>query len=155
MNIETNKVRIISDKTNPPRKEMIGKEYKICRSDFLYNDNSDMSAVLVLDNKQRHHLFYKSDVRFLTPIKFKDRHVAIKDKVKFEDDWYEVISFAETGTVKILFIGNERGSIGTNEDNIQDHDPGIETDDPLQHESEEVKKAVETLTRQGYKVTLE
>jgi hypothetical protein len=41
------------------------------------------------------------------------------------------------------------------EEEIEDHDPGIETDAPLQHESEEVKKAVETLTRQGYKVTLE
>jgi hypothetical protein len=130
MKLETNWVRIISDKTTPPRTEKIGKEYKICRNDFLYDENSDMSAVLVIDDNHKYQLFYKSDVRFLTPIKFKDRHIAIGDKIKWEDKWYKIINFNKTSKQEELYIENEGGApypLFPNE--IEDHDPGIETDE--------------------------
>ena len=145
MTIETNRVRIISDKTTPPRTEMIGKEYKICRSEFLYDDDSDMSAVFVSDNNHRHHLFYKSDVRFLTPIKFGDRHIAIGDKVKWRDDWFEVISFAKTEKEEGVFVKQRNEFMFTlvNDelDEIQDHNPEIETDEYIEIDGEKWSKA--------------
>jgi hypothetical protein len=230
MNIETNKVRVISNTTSENFKEinkMIGGEYKVI--DSLYERNE----VLVWNNKEGEDIWFnKSDVRFLTPIKFKDRHVAIGDKIKTHIGWEDVISFytqhhkttyliTETVDYRVLCLRNE--------ETIEDHDPGIETDDKTEedigkhykqgrqdewercvnlldfdhsecpeptscigyqsaqsdlmnnppnikeeikgggggeeakellrqmgeNESEEVKKAVETLTRQGYKVTLE
>jgi hypothetical protein len=228
MNIETNWVRVISNTKDPENKEMnkmIGGEFEV-RSSCYYGDD----VFLLDEDKSDIWCFNKSDVRFLTPIKFKDRHIAIGDKIKLDGEWYEVISFAEAREEKCLFIEDVYKEVCFAEENeIQDHDPGIETDDKTEedigkhykqgrqdewercvnlldfdhsecpeptscigyqsaqsdlmnnppnikeeekgggggkeaeeflrqmgeNESEEVKKAVETLTRQGYKVTLE
>ncbi|MFW5983193.1 MAG: hypothetical protein ACOCQ4_01735 [bacterium] len=126
MNIETNWVRVISNTKHPKNlrmNEMVGKECKVGKNNY------NLDSVDVWFDDIDWYPFNKSDVRFLTPIKFKDRYIAIGDKIKWDNDWYEVISFAEPGKVKVLFIGNERESFGTNEDKIEDHDPGIETDE--------------------------
>jgi hypothetical protein len=142
MNIETNWVRVISNTKDPENKEMnkmIGGEFEV-RSSCYYGDD----VFLLDEDKSDIWCFNKSDVRFLTPIKFKDRHVAIGDKIKTHIGWEDVISFytqhhkttyliTETVDYRVLCLRNE--------EKIEDHDPGIETEDYIEIDGEKWSKS--------------
>ena len=132
MILETNQVRIISNTTNPEDEEknkMIGEEYEIEASNFC-ND----IVKIYPKNKEVARTFNKSDVRFLTPMKFGDRHIAIGDWVKVDDVWNKVVSFAPGESEELLVIGSKNGLVVdfSTEEQIQDHDSGIETDEYIE-----------------------
>ena len=124
MNIYTNKVRVMrntEDSNNEEMKEMIGQElevYEICPHDntiLVYNkDKSDF------------WWFNESDVRFLTPAKFKGNSIAIGDYVETISYKGIVTGFYEyDGETRIVVETEKNGTMTFNEENITAHNTGL------------------------------
>lgn len=79
MTIETNKVRVIASTYNQVEqaKEMIGEEFEVRSSWYVDNTISVYTA-----DKSEQWIFNKSDVVFLTPVKFNGKHIGIGDEVE-------------------------------------------------------------------------
>lgn len=117
---------------------MIGGE---CEAKVSYHNDGKIGVWN--KDKSDFWFFNKSDVRFLTPIKFKDRHIAIGDWVKIKqfEGWYEVVNFAQTNEKEKLLV-NDDDIVGfVEEHEIQDHDPGIETDEYIEIDGEKWSKS--------------
>ena len=127
MNIYTNKVRVMrntEDSNNEEINEMIGQElevYEICPHDntiLVYNkDKSDF------------WWFNESDVRFLTPAKFKGNSIAIGDYVERLDGNKGIVTgfYEYGGENKIVLETKEDGNWIVSEETITDHDMTIRT----------------------------
>jgi len=127
MNIYTNKVRVMrntEDSNNEEINEMIGQElevYEICPHDntiLVYNkDKSDF------------WWFNESDVRFLTPAKFKGNSIAIGDYVERLDGNKGIVTgfYEYGGENKIVLETKEDGNWIVSEETITDHDITIRT----------------------------
>jgi len=128
MNIYTNKVRVMrntEDSNNEEINEMIGQElevYEICPHDntiLVYNkDKSDF------------WWFNESDVRFLTPAKFKGNSIAIGDYVERLDGNKGIVTgfYEYGGENKIVLETKEDGNWIVSEETITDHDITIRTE---------------------------
>ena len=124
MNIYTDKVRVMKntvDSNNEEMNEMIGQElevHTICSPDNtirVYNKD-----------KSNHFWFNESDVRFLTPAKFKGNSIAI-------DDYVETISYKGIVTIFYIYDGTNTiiiedetyGTIFLDERHITAHNTGL------------------------------
>jgi len=126
MNIYTNKVRVMKSTVglgnNQEINEMIGQElevHTICPHDNtirVYNkDKSDF------------WWFNESDVRFLTPAKFKGNSIAIGDYVERLDGNKGIVTgfYEYDGETRIVVERKKNGTMTFNEENITAHNTGL------------------------------
>ena len=123
MQIETNMVRVMDSTFGPgPRNKLIGGEYEVRCSNYEYN-----TVDVFTKDRTESHLFNKSDLRFLTPFKFKGNHIAIGDEVKWGDTWYEVTGFFKSDKKwKITCEFEKDDTYHWDESDILDHRTGLE-----------------------------
>ena len=92
-----------------------GEEFKV--------DNIDYSSKKVWLKSGETYSF--SEVRFLTPLSFKGKRIAIGDEVKVYDDWYKVYGYSWfNGRYFLLLVGDnnfEAGCMRIYIGEIQDH----------------------------------
>ena len=117
--IETNWVRVIGNTRNPNNQkmnEMIGEE---CEVNTSFHDNG---PICIWDkDKSDFWIFNKSDVRFLIPAMFNEKHLAIDDEVFVQSRWKKVLwFFMYDNKVKIL-AGTLEDTNEYEEEDIQDH----------------------------------
>ena len=116
---ETNWVRVMGNTGNAgdaPRDEMIGQECEVHQSD--YKDNT----ICVWDKSELgYHWFNKSDVRFLTPAKFKEKHIAIDDEVFVDGEWRKVLGFYMYDNQIKLLTGTLDETVGAWQTEIKRH----------------------------------
>jgi len=89
--VETNWVRVIGNTEEPAiekMNEMIGGEREV-KTSF-----HEMDKISVWNkDKSDWWAFNKSDVRFLTPAMFNEKHIAIEDEVFVHGEWKKVLGF--------------------------------------------------------------
>jgi hypothetical protein len=124
MKIYTNKVRVMRNTIGLGNKEMIGQElevHTICSHEHtirVYNKD-----------KSNHFWFNESDVRFLTPAKFKGKSIAIGDYVE-TGLWEGIVTgfYVLDGMHRIVFEDKKCGTVYFSEENIKAHDITIRTE---------------------------
>lgn len=86
-NFISRRVRVIGSTYYPNDKTraMIGQELDI-KAIYLYAGNVSVYA----QNKSDYWSFGLSDVRFLTHVEYEGRHIAVGDRVKWNDKWHTV-----------------------------------------------------------------
>jgi len=125
MNIYTDKVRVMRNTVDSNNEEMIGQEFDV-KYIHLHNNN----AGVFNEDKSDYHFFNLSDVRFLTPAKFKGNSIAIGDYVEGMDSSKGIVSgfYVYDGENKIVLETKEDGSWIVSEENIKAHDMTIRTE---------------------------
>ena len=124
INIETNYVRVIGNTEYPDKVKnaMLGQECEVRLSD--YSDN----IISVWDKPRTHsYWFNKSEVRFLTPAKFKEKHIAIDDEILVDGEWKKVIGFYMYRYEIRILAGDSDDTFHLCGSDIKDHRTGIET----------------------------
>ena len=126
MKIYTDKVRVMKNTVglgnNQEINEMIGQElevHTICSIDNtirVYNKD-----------KSNHFWFNESDVRFLTPAKFKGNSIAIGDYVERLDGNKGIVTgfYEYDGETRIVVERKKNGTMTFNEENITAHNTGL------------------------------
>ena len=124
MNIYTDKVRVMRNTVDSNNEEMIGQEFDV-KYIHLHNNN----AGVFNEDKSDYHFFNLSDVRFLTPAKFKGNSIAIGDYVEGMDSSKGIVSgfYVYDGENKIVLETKEDGNWIVSEETITDHDMTIRT----------------------------
>ena len=127
MNIYTDKVRVMRNTRTPgikAMKEMIGQELDVKHID-LQNNN----VAVCTKDKSDYWYFNLSDVRFLTPAKFKGNSIAIGDYVERLDGNKGIVTgfYEYGGENKIVLETKENGNWIVSEETITDHDMTIRT----------------------------
>jgi len=125
MNIYTNKVRVMKstvDSNNGKMNEMIGQEFEVHTID---QHNKEVRVY----NKDKSYRFWfnESDVRFLTPAKFKGNSIAIGDYVERLDGNKGIVTgfYEYDGETRIVLETKEDGSWIFTEDEITAHNTGL------------------------------
>ena len=124
MNIYTDKVRVMRNTVDSNNEEMIGQEFDV-KYIHLHNNN----AGVFNEDKSDYHFFNLSDVRFLTPAKFKGNSIAIGDYVERLDGNKGIVTgfYEYGGENKIVLETKEDGNWIVSEETITDHDITIRT----------------------------
>ena len=124
MNIYTDKVRVMRNTVDSNNEEMIGQEFDV-KYIHLHNNN----AGVFNEDKSDYHFFNLSDVRFLTPAKFKGNSIAIGDYVERLDGNKGIVTgfYEYGGENKIVLETKENGNWIVSEETITDHDMTIRT----------------------------
>jgi len=123
--IETNHVRVIGNTKSPSDKEsndMIGQELELYSSDY-----KNETIVVFNKNKTSTYLFNKSDVRFLTPAKFNEKHIAIDDEVLVDGAWLKVLGFFMYDSEIRIIAGTPENTTYFLESPIKAHRTNTET----------------------------
>ena len=125
MKIYTDKVRVMRNTEDSNNEEMIGQEFDV---KYIHLHNNDVAVFN--EDKSDYHFFNLSDVRFLTPAKFKGNSIAIGDYVEGMDSSKGIVSgfYVYDGENKIVLETKEDGSWIVSEDEITDHDITIRTE---------------------------
>ena len=126
MNIYTNKVRVMKNTLNSKDEEMnemIGQELEV-----RTNTHYDKKVGVYNKDKSDFRWFNESDVRFLTPAKFKGNSIAIGDYVEGMDSSKGIVSgfYVYDGENKIVLETKEDGSWIVSEENIKAHTTTLE-----------------------------
>ena len=123
ISVETNHVRAIGN-TDPDKvkNEMIGQELEVRSSD--YEDNT----ISVWDKDHSNSRYFKkSDVRFLTPAKFNEKHIAIDDEVLVDGAWLKVLGFFMYDSEIRIIAGTPENTTYFLESPIKAHRTNTET----------------------------
>ena len=122
MNIYTDKVRVMRNTVDSNNEEMIGQEFDV-KYIHLHNNN----AGVFNEDKSDYHFFNLSDVRFLTPAKFKGNSIAIGDYVERLDGNKGIVTgfYEYDGETRIVVERKKNGTMTFNEENITAHNTGL------------------------------
>ena len=123
INIETNYVRVIGNTFKPNDTEMndmIGQELEVRSSDY-----EDKTICVWDKDHSNSRYFNKKDVRFLTPAKFNEKHIAIDDEIFVDGVWKKVLGFYMWDNKVMILTGTLECTFSRGELSIKDHRTGI------------------------------
>ena len=110
------------DSNNGKMNEMIGQEFEVHTID---QHNKEVRVY----NKDKSYRFWfnESDVRFLTPAKFKGNSIAIGDYVERLDGNKGIVTgfYEYDGETRIVVERKKNGTMTFNEENITAHNTGL------------------------------
>jgi hypothetical protein len=135
-------VRVLDSTHSPTKKTiaMIGGEFEV-RSIFCHD--GDLSVYNA--DKDDCFFFTLSDVRFLTPLSYKGKRIAIGDEIKWYNSWHTVCDYVwYNGKWDLLLVRDndfDKKCYLVQETQIASHRTNSEND--------EVKKAIEVLEKAG------